>query len=1511
MVHHLQVWLMLLASFLVAVRGYYVTDGEIGALQDLYDSTHGENWVWQYPLSVYGQLWNFTRQPVDPCDRWQGITCHIRTDNSSGIISTVDLKYYNLVGTLPPSLQQLRNVSVLDFDNNDLVGTIPASFNNMTWIRELRLSYNHITGTLPAVFFTNKANLSYLSLTANYVSGSLPMSFPHGHSLALEELFLNGNYLTGTIPETVDKYENLKVLFIGYNYFVGTVPATMYQLSKANRVAINTNLLTGTISENIGNLSELYYMYLQGNYFTGTIPSRIGDLSHLVFITMFENLLTGEFPSTVGKLKNLHSIATDTNYLTGTIPAELGDCPLLEEFNVYSNMFTGPLPAAMSQLARLQLILVQSNHFTGNLAPAFNRTAQKLLHSVDVSVNKFTGDVPSEAFGAQLLAFSAFQTCLAGRIPEAVCDAREMQSLVLDGLTSACAMRIWPAIPSSPKTIHEVTGKIPECIWAMPNLTVLHLSSNGLTGTLPVVNSYGNLSDLDLSFNLLSGPVPETLQGWHKLQNLNLKSNRFCGDITGTGNLHFSYHDGQPGTSLKLSENRFSGIIPLEILAAVNVDVVEGNMFSCTFRHYPPYNDPNGRTYICGSNLLYVSMASLAAVLGVVVLVIAGFNYVAYHLVRKYEMDGGVDATGAAGAGGEGSGGTNPTYWTVRARMAVAYGSVAGTEALLKKLTSNAQERAVYMQGLVVRMIGWQRQVDALIANEDYRHDKVTQLGGLLKEALLSDQDEAEGSAVQLLQGMDVASLKSANVPHLVQFLKSLRLLRTTAAVVLLVQLVITVPAFPVLKHFRGTFLYQYGWYMSGAFVSGVPPTVVIILVWFTSLSIVLYAIVRYIPSRKALNYRVALQSRAYELLVLWRKLEGSSVQDAGAIKHLAGTAVPAEMEPESPYTMTGVFAALSRATTINRESGTQRPHPHEEPPRQQSIQLTTFAQQLDHALSNPSLAGVQRQDLEHNQYAESRSHTTNGGSASSALSSASSKRRSWLGYLTYYARESVAVSLAAVLFNVIVVLSIKGLFVYALNSNQTSFGLKVLIELSLSGVDLIWSVMFVPFIITRLPRMKPAGKMILKIALLYFNSIVAPCLAIAVTDADCFNGMFVTQNPVDEPFDFSFCALYDPKDGNRCVISSSWETSIKYTPPFLYNFNCYSNVITQYSPVFLFSYCILSLCLPAASMYITTLTKRRWFQGVVPAIFWLNEAPKREEGVSTASQDKAVNSTNSSASVTHPLHQASLAVADTQKRTLPQSASSSSLAPQVTDSDNDNNETITGTKRQRRSRPKPFLFFPGFILASAIHHILVLITFGLMLPVLGLAIVVVMLITTTTWELVIGRYLTQSKQCNPSRWQLPENTGTGERSGSTASEQSSLTATPAVEDCSGGLDALCVHVACCARKCKVLIAYGSAAVFACVALDMVADTQRWRVAIWAPITALLLPLLLIAALKASRIGTADQSAYEGVCAQQATTETIMLMRGTVAAESDPSSNYAAKGSRFNGQATGDHDEGV
>lgn len=1481
MLHQTCAMFVALVCILHLAGAYNVSQTEISALQDLFDSTAGHNWAWNYPLSQYGQKWDFTVEPVDPCSNWQGVSCRISEDNSTGIITHLELDSYNLNGTIPSSISGLQNITILNLEENYVNGSLPESLTSLASMTQLRLSYNYITGQIPHGFYLASSNLSYLALTENLISGPLP-DMDSGHSFHLREFFLNDNRLTGTIPDNIYKFSSLLVFFVGMNNLKGSIPESFYQMSQLQRLAINTNSLTGTISPAISQLADLRYTYWHENHFHGTIPESFGQLKKLLYITLFENFLTGSIPRSICNMTDLKAVAADTNYFSGSLPTELGDAPQLQQLNVYNNHITGPIPRSFANLRYLNLLLLQENHLTGNPSESFNRTLQLHLESVDLSSNLLEGPIPSQVFGPALLSFAAFKTCFSGAIPDAICDSTYLQSLLLDGATSACSWRIWPNIDGSPEVTEFLPGGIPRCIWTMQNLSMLHLSSNGLTGTIPYQSSYGNLTDLDLSFNLLSGEVPATLLGWSKLNNLNLKNNRFCGDITGASSLHYAYHNGESGTILTLSQNRFSGIIPLEIESALSIDIVEGNMFSCTFQHLPPYNDPNGPTYVCGSNLLYVSMASLAGALGVVCLVWAAGFWIAYNCVVQYELDGKRDSP----------------FRVVYERMILVYHQLPRTKTLYDKMRGGVMTRVQRVRALVVVLISWKAQVDTLVRNEDAKHEKITYLGRILKESLLSNQDPEAPGGISALQGANLSALKSANIPHLVQFLKSLRLLRNVSLLVFLAQVAFTLPAYPILKFYRGTFLYQYGWYMSGAFLTGYEPPVVITVIWMVSLTIVLHMIVRYIPSRKALTYRVALQNRAYELITLWVKLENSGSHDTSDIIGLATAQVPIEIEAESDsYTMFHMFGALSRQTTINREDSTR-----------ESIQMTSITTTTGAARQGPHTHNTPDRGERHSVDAMNTSTSSNGNNSASSTSSGSAKKKTLFGYMMSYFRESVGVSIAAVLLDIIVVLSIKGAFVYALNLSSTTFGLKIAIELCLSLVDLIWSVMFVPFIITRLPMMKTGGKMILKIALLYFNSIAAPCIAIVFTERSCFNGLFIRHSPVKEVFTFSYCALFSPYDLDKCIATASWATAINYTPPFLYNYDCYSNVVTSYTPIFIFSYCILTVGLPIASMYITTLTKRKWFRGVLPAIFWL-EAPTTADSIIKANAGAETEETGEGeeeeeeieepSSTLSTLHKVSSRLSMLSFKTLSPSSSRTNLAS-GSQTSTDNSATVavvdisTGAgaprKRRRRSKPKAFLFFPGFILASAIHHILVLLTFGLMLPVLGLAIVLVVWITSITWELLLGRYLSLSPHCNPTRWQdtdTAEATNTSNSVDAAAASKSAKTSKLATdreeeEDCSGGLDRLCIEVCCCPRKCKLLIAFGSAAVFVFATLDMAADKHGSVEAIWAPVMVLLLPVVLIACLKYSRIGTLDEQTYLNTLAQQSTTETMILMRNTV-----------------------------
>ena len=122
-------------------------------------------------------------------------------------------------------------------------GPIPSDMNYLIGLKELNLYYNRITGTVPSL-----------------------------HNLeALEVIDLDGNLLSGTVPESIFSLPQLKKLFL-----------------------LNNENLGGTIPD-FKEGSAIESISFFGCSMTGTIPSTIGLLTNLRFVQMKDNKLTGMY----------------------------------------------------------------------------------------------------------------------------------------------------------------------------------------------------------------------------------------------------------------------------------------------------------------------------------------------------------------------------------------------------------------------------------------------------------------------------------------------------------------------------------------------------------------------------------------------------------------------------------------------------------------------------------------------------------------------------------------------------------------------------------------------------------------------------------------------------------------------------------------------------------------------------------------------------------------------------------------------------------------------------------------------------------------------------------------------------------------------------------------------------------------------------------------------------------------------------------------------------------------
>lgn len=169
------------------------------ALVDLYNSTNGPNWS---PSTNW-------LAPGTRVSHWDGVIV------VGGRVKILYLSDQNLTGTIPSSIGNLTNLTLLELYNNQLTGSIPTSIENLTKLEIFDLNNNLLTGTIPAGI-GNLTKLEILDLSTNQLEGTIPESL----SLLsdLRYLDFNHNQLSGPLQSSYcDK--SYIILGIDFNRF--------------------------------------------------------------------------------------------------------------------------------------------------------------------------------------------------------------------------------------------------------------------------------------------------------------------------------------------------------------------------------------------------------------------------------------------------------------------------------------------------------------------------------------------------------------------------------------------------------------------------------------------------------------------------------------------------------------------------------------------------------------------------------------------------------------------------------------------------------------------------------------------------------------------------------------------------------------------------------------------------------------------------------------------------------------------------------------------------------------------------------------------------------------------------------------------------------------------------------------------------------------------------------------------------------------------------------------------
>ncbi|RQO91152.1 hypothetical protein POPTR_006G014066v4 [Populus trichocarpa] len=314
---------------------------------------------------------------------------------------------------------------------------------------------------------------------------------------------LASKMLDGLIHSSISLFKNLRVLDLSSNFLTGSIPPSLTTLQSLRILNLADNNLDGTIPLNLSGLQSLRYLDLSRNKLTGPIPDSISDCQYLNIIILRLNFLNGTIPEALGTLSSLNILDLYSNSLSGHIPVELGELTVLQFLNLDDNNLDGELPEELGNLVDLQHLYLTANKFTGRIPETFD----KLIHLETFAVggNYLSGQMPSYIGNwVNLTKLILIGNNFEGNLPAETFSLPKLQRLLVSDVSN-------PGI-SFPK--REV---IPE------SLIYLVLRNCKINGSIPeYIGKWPELSYLDLSFNNLSGGVPESFQ---KLNKLFLTSN--------------------------------------------------------------------------------------------------------------------------------------------------------------------------------------------------------------------------------------------------------------------------------------------------------------------------------------------------------------------------------------------------------------------------------------------------------------------------------------------------------------------------------------------------------------------------------------------------------------------------------------------------------------------------------------------------------------------------------------------------------------------------------------------------------------------------------------------------------------------------------------------------------------------------------------------------------------------------------------------------------------------------
>ncbi|XP_030453259.1 polygalacturonase inhibitor-like [Syzygium oleosum] len=232
--------------------------------------------------------------------------------------------------------------------------------------------------------------ITQLTIFDGTLSGQIPAAvgdLPYLQMIDLNRL----SHVTGPIPSSLGKLQDLTFLRLSYLNLTGSIPSTLGMLSKLTLLDLSHNDLTGSIPNLLSRIPKLRYLGLDGNRLTGTIPESLKLLDgNLPYLVLSDNRLSGEVPASFRGV-NFGYVDLAGNMLRGDGSVFFGANKTTEKINLSGNAFEFDLSRVEFQEGLIGLDL-SHNRIFGSIPEGIVKLE---LESLNLSYNALCGKIPA------------------------------------------------------------------------------------------------------------------------------------------------------------------------------------------------------------------------------------------------------------------------------------------------------------------------------------------------------------------------------------------------------------------------------------------------------------------------------------------------------------------------------------------------------------------------------------------------------------------------------------------------------------------------------------------------------------------------------------------------------------------------------------------------------------------------------------------------------------------------------------------------------------------------------------------------------------------------------------------------------------------------------------------------------------------------------------------------------------------------------------------------------------